>query len=225
MRNLLVLISILLLPLANATAQYLVQQRPLITVTATASVKANPDVVIYHLRYFIEIKSGSELYGEPTYENMFSFISVSNLEVKWGPEELVSPTKLSRKVVVIVKSIAKHRELLRELIKIRNLSIEEIEFRVDKLDELRSEARLLALEQAQINAQKIAQKLGQTVGKAYSIEDIPSPIIDLNQMSETGTKSQPKTETFSLPFILDNYIEFPGYITITAEIKASFELN
>jgi hypothetical protein len=205
-------------------AQYL-EQRPMVTVTATASVKANPDMAIISLRYHGSVKSGkvigNDLLSQISYESILSFVTARNYDVTWCPESLTNVDgnfKISRPVVVTLHNLSVYRELLREIVKPENFVVERVEFRTTKLAELKNEARMLAVNQAKKNAEVLAKELEQTIGKAFTITEKPSAIL---------CHFNPKFSSAEEPVspIIDSYLEVPGYLSITSEVEVSFELR
>jgi len=74
---------------------------------------------------------------------------------------------------VTVRELSKLDTLLESLIKAGGNRIDSIQYETSNLRKYRDEARDLAVKAAREKAQALAKALGQEIGKAYSIEEVP----------------------------------------------------
>jgi len=74
---------------------------------------------------------------------------------------------------VTVRELSKLDTLLESLIKAGGNRIDSIQYETSDLRKYRDEARDLAVKAAREKAQALAKALGQEIGKAYSIEEVP----------------------------------------------------
>ena len=118
-----------------------------------------------------------------------------------------------------VRDISKLDVLLESLIKAGGNRIDSIQYQTSDLRKYRDHARDLAVRAAREKADALAKALGQSIGKAHSIEETPEPEYSsfANQFWAAPTKT--RTTAPSGPATA------PGQETISASITVSFDLD
>ncbi len=78
-------------------------------------------------------------------------------------------------LTVTVRDLTKLDTILQSLIKAGGNRIDSVRYEVSDLRKYRDQARELAVKAAREKAQALAAALGQEIGKAHSIEEVPEP--------------------------------------------------
>jgi uncharacterized protein YggE len=118
-------------------------------------------------------------------------------------------------MTVMVRDIARLDTLLETLVKAGGNQIGSITYQTSDLRKYRDQARDLAVKAARDKAGALAKALGQEIGKAQSIEEVPESEYSMANVSR-GYESRSKAEGASIA---------PGQKTISASVTVSFELN
>ena len=121
---------------------------------------------------------------------------------------------------VTVRDISKLDALLESLIKAGGNRIDSIQYETSDLRKYRDQARDLAVRAAREKADALAKALGQSIGKAYSIEEIPEPNylfggLTANTVDYERTRSPARSGPATAP----------GQETISASVTISFDLD
>lgn len=123
-------------------------------------------------------------------------------------------------LVFKLRDVTQAESLLSEVIESGVTRINSIRFQTSRLRTYRDQARSLAIKAAQEKAIALTREIGQTIGKAYSIEEeVPergyaSQNVMANTTSTVGSDSVDTEGTLSL-----------GQIKINARVTVRFELN
>lgn len=122
-------------------------------------------------------------------------------------------------VTVTVRDLSKLDSLLGALIKAGGNRIDSIRYETSDLRKYRDQAREFAVKAAREKGEALARALGQGIGKAESIEEVPDPSYFYNgsfnaSLNVDGNAAE-KTRGPSLA---------PGQQSITASVVVSFEL-
>ncbi len=123
-----------------------------------------------------------------------------------------------KEIFITITDIKQYYDVLERLIKNNYTDISNIEFRTSKLKELKQRARENSMEDASDKAKALAGSLDQTIGKAYSIEEIESCINDETAASFNSARN------VAVRFN-EYYPSAPGYISVLSKIWVQFELN
>ncbi|HLA56107.1 MAG TPA: SIMPL domain-containing protein [Flavobacterium sp.] len=120
-------------------------------------------------------------------------------------------------IQILLKDLSQYDGLMEELINAGINRITNVEFRSSKIDQLKSEARKLAMKEAKLKAEDYVSVLGQKVGKALTISDntqvyYPQPMYQMKAMANGDASEQ--RETLAI-----------GEIDITANVNVSFILD
>ena len=118
---------------------------------------------------------------------------------------------------ITVRDLAKLDSLLESLIQAGGNQISSLEYETSDMRKYRDQARDLAVKAAREKAESLASSLGQGIGKAFSIEEVPESAF---QSSATANYS---TQVNLMP--RKSPSTAPGQNTISATVVVSFELN
>lgn len=219
MKTLFVILSLLagtILP-----AQQL-QTVPLITVTGEAVIKTSPDYVILGLRIKKELlpnmenKLSQQIFKEEdTKIRLFDF---NEADMSKSIIQFDSSTYY-KEVFITITDIKKLDKYLLELFNMGYRDYIYVEYRSSNYSNLKTQARKDAINAARKKAQVLAAELGQTIGKAYTIEDLSSEEYNWYQL-----KDKTGLENITFKTGADGYLVEPGYITVTSKVKVSFNL-
>lgn len=120
-------------------------------------------------------------------------------------------------LTITVRDLAKLDSLLESLIQAGGNRINSIEYETNDLRKYRDQARDMAVRAAREKAESLARSLGQGIGKAFSIEEVPESAYQSSALANTAfevnlsPRKSPSTA--------------PGQNTISATVVVSFELN
>lgn len=122
-------------------------------------------------------------------------------------------------LTVTVRDISRLDGLLEALVKAGGNRIDSIRYETSDLRKYRDQARELAVQAARDKGEALAHALGQGIGKAQSIEEIPEPAYFYNGSFSAGISNDgmlaEKTRAASIA---------PGQQSISASVVVSFEL-
>jgi hypothetical protein len=121
-------------------------------------------------------------------------------------------------LTVTVRDISKLDTLLESLIKAGGNRIDSIQYEISDLRKYRDQARELAMKAAREKAQALALALGQEIGKAQYIEEVPESSSQsyglANSYLETSRGRSKSTSSTAA-----------GENRVSASVQVSFELN
>lgn len=235
-KNILLVFAIAL-SASSAIAQNAVD-RPLITVTGQAEILVVPDEVAFNLRVVTMekelpaaqtkndqiVKTLLDLarkYQIPPTQVQTDHISLaqrfSDEEVTKKPPVFLGYT-VTKKVAIVLRDVSKAEDLLADIFKSGVTNIEDVEFRTTQLRKYKDQARAMAIKAAQEKAAALAREIGQTIGKAYSIQEQGQTYGGLpNNSNSLGFASGSYSDEESTIAL--------GQIAITARVVVSFELK
>jgi uncharacterized protein YggE len=213
---------------------------PLITVSGEASVKVMPDEVVFRLEVVNvdkDLVAAKKLNDERVKSVLAlardyqidpqgirtDYISVQPeyKEDKYG-RSLPVGYQVSKTVAIVLKDFSRFDDLLSDVIKLGVTRVSDVSFHTSQLRKHRDQARALAIKAAREKALAMTQEIGQTIGKAYSIQEEAS---FSNRASRDSRFSQNVVTEISGSYSdLESSIA-PGQISITARVVVSFELN
>lgn len=173
------------------------------------SAKAQNDAVIKKILQF-----GKEI-GLDAKDIQTDYI---RLEPYYKYEERVTRYKAYQSVSITLRDLNKYDKLMMGLINSGANRINFVEFKTKDLVALKDKARLLAIKDAQNKAKAMTAEIGQTIGKAFYIEEVGqfAPVYEsyakrATMMDAGGDSSEP---TISL-----------GQITISHQVSVRFLLD
>jgi len=235
-RNILLVLAIVL-SAGSVIAQTAVE-RPLITVTGQAEIMVVPDEVAFNLRVVTMEKelpaaqakndqvvktllALARKYGIPPTQVQTDHISLgqrfSDEEATKKPSVFLGYT-VTKRVAIVLRDVSKAEDLLADIFKSGVTNIEDVDFRTTQLRKYKDQARAMAIKSAQEKAVALTREIGQTIGKAYSIQEqdqtyggLPNNRNSIGYVSESNSADE---RTIAL-----------GQISITARVVVSFELK
>ena len=234
------LIAIFSLPVF-AQANLPVNQLPTIQVTGTAEIQVVPDTATLSFT----VAKNSKSVAEAKKQNDDVIIKVSNLEKNFGIgttyikhdyirvkevtkrikikdsddyEEVFDGYRVSRNLIVKLRDITKFEAFLTALLEAGIDDVESVSFSSSELRKYKDQARAQAIKAAREKADALAKAVGQTIGKAVSIEEknidgYRSPSANISQNSFT-ISDEGNVEDVAV-----------GTISVKAQIDVSFLLN
>jgi len=125
---------------------------------------------------------------------------------------------VSKTVNVRFTDLKRYEQFFSDVLKAGVSKVESVEFRTSQIRKYKDQARALAIKAAREKAVALAAEIGQTVGKAYSIQE--------EGYSRPGASANNYTTVMSGSFSGDEASAFaPGTISVTAQVMVSFILN
>lgn len=215
---------------------------PLITVSGQAEIRVQPDEVLFDLsvvRLDKEITAAQQQtdesvrqilalarrYNVPAQNVKTNYITV---EMKYTTDlldddddekkvkrELVG-YEVSKSVNVRFTDLARFEGFFADVLKAGVSRVRSVTFHTSQLRKHRDQARAAAVRAAREKAVALAAEIGQSVGKAYTIEEeAPRDLSRSNSVTfDSGAYSADESSAFA-----------PGTITVTAQVTVSFLLN
>jgi uncharacterized protein len=215
-----------------------VADRPLITVTGQAEILVVPDEVAFNLSV-VTMEKELPLAQAKNDQIVKTLLALARqyqipptlvqtdhiaLTKTYSDEELTKKPSVflgytvTKKVAIVLRDVSKAEDLLADIFKSGVSSIEDVDFRTTQLRKYKDQARAMAIKAAQEKAIALTREIGQTIGKAYSIQE------------EGQTyRGLPNTSN-SVGFVRGSYSDEEstialGQISITARVVVSFELK
>lgn len=217
---------------------------PLITVSGQAEVKVVPDEVIFSLEVEMVDKdlSVAKQQNDESVRQVLALarrfkVAQQDVKTDYISVEMKYSTDLvedrdadekkvkrvfvgyavSKTVIVRFTDLARFEEFFSEVLKAGVSRVREVDFRTSQLRKHKDEARALAIRAAKEKATALTREIGQTIGRAHSIQ-------------EEGFRSSASANNFSTrlegSFSSDeNSTIAPGMISVTAQVTVSFILN
>ena len=222
-----------------------VNQTPTVQVTGTAEIQVVPDEVTFALRV---TKSDKSLQVAKTQNDQniaaiialtkrfaidakdvrTDFISVSEKFDRVKPKDddeyqsVFAGYTVSKTIVVKLRDLSRFENFLSEVIKIGVTQISSVSFQSSQIRKHKDQARAAAIRAAKEKAQAITSEIGQSIGKAVSIEEED---VDADSRSSNANVTS-NSISFGLYDVSGNSETIaPGTITIRARVTARFLLN
>lgn len=213
-------------------AQAPAQQPPLVTVNGEGKIKVTPDQV--SLSVSVESKGNKaadvKKENDKKIDAVIKYIKKSGiadadfrtqrvyLNDEYDYEKKKHNYVATQTIYILVKDLNKYDPLVEGLVDQGVNNISGIEFRSSKADELKSEARKKAIEDARKKALDFTGALGQQLGAAYMVTDnspvdYPRPVYEARLMA-MAKDAVGGNETLAA-----------GEIEITANVNVSFYLK
>ena len=126
----------------------------------------------------------------------------------------------SQTLTIILRDLSRLEVVVESLIKAGGNRIDSIQYETSDLRKYRDQARDLAVKAAHEKAQALAHALGQEIGKAYSIEEVPEPPsqYSANLLSNSSYEYANRDK-------LTGPTTAAGEKKISASVVVSFDLN
>ncbi|HYH86717.1 MAG TPA: SIMPL domain-containing protein [Pyrinomonadaceae bacterium] len=234
----------LLLLLPHATAARQKGEQPLITVSGQAEIRVPPDEVNFSLEVtklnrdlteaqkqnddsVRDILALARRFDVPPQDVKTDYISV---EMKYSTDlvddeeddakkvkrELLG-YEVSKTVIVRFKDLPRFEKFFAEVLKAGVSKVNSVEFRTSQIRKHKDQARALAIRAAREKAIALTAEIGQTIGKAHSIQEE-----GFGRSSSSNNFSTVVSGSFSSD---EDSAFAPGMITVTAQVTVSFVLN
>ena len=124
---------------------------------------------------------------------------------------------VSRRIVVKLRELSRFEELFSEVVKVGVTEVERVSFQSSQLRKYKDQARAMAIRAAREKAEGFVKELGQTIGKAISIEE---------EDSEDDRSSNNISSNISTSYASSDGETFSaGTISIKAQVEVQFLLN
>ena len=208
-------------------------QIPLISVSGEGKISVKPDQVVINFgienigKDAKEVKKLNDETVDKTLKLIKEFGILSNdykttdvsLNRNYDYEKKKYNYRASQSVTIILKNLSRYDSLIMGLVDNGINSVSNVEFKTSKLEEYKSEARKLAMKEAQHKAEDYVSVLNQKIGKAITINDntqtyFPQPMYRMAMADkEISGNSIPK-ETIAV-----------GEIEVVATVSVSFILE
>lgn len=214
------------------------KDRPLVTVSGQAEVMVVPDEVAFNLRVVsldkdllkaqakndevvTKLMALARIFQVPAESVQTDYI---NLDTRYSDEEATKKPSVflgytvTKKVVILLRDVSKAEQMLSEIFKSGISHIDSVDFRSTQIRKYKDQARAQAMKAAQEKASAMAREIGQTIGKAYSIEE------------QSENRGFPNNSSNIRGLVGESYSEAEGTIalgriSITARVVVSFELR
>jgi hypothetical protein len=220
-------------------AQQKNEPRPLITVMGTSEVQAVPDLV--DLQVGLETRSkdlkAAVSEQEARLKQILDLVRRSGIEsrdVQTSHVEIqpvymqrayqegsgmnLSHYEVRNSIGLTLREPAKYDELLSTLLQSGANRVFGVTFRNSRQRQYRDQAREMAVIAAREKAAFMAEKLGQHIGKVFTIEEEEQRFVYANPSNSMAEAAMSQTEATESSLAL-------GQITFRARVKVSFELK
>lgn len=227
--------SLLILAMAFATMAGAQEMKPIpqINVAGEGKIKTVPDQAFISVSVDTKGNNATEVkkQNDLVVEKVVQAIKNSKL-----PKEDVQTQRISlnpqydydkkkynynatQTIQILLKDLAQYDKLMEDLVNAGVNRITNVEFRSSKMDQLKAEARKLAMKDAKAKAEDYVSVLGQKVGKALTISDntqifYPQPIMYEMKMAGGAADMPAQRDTLAI-----------GEINVTANVNVSFILD
>jgi uncharacterized protein YggE len=233
-----------LLPCTTPAAAQVKDAPPLITVSGQAELRVQPDEAVLELEVerldkdidaarrqaddsVAQILALARRHGVAQQDVKTDFITVGmkySTDLLDGDDEDEKKVKrefvgyeVSKSVTVRLQDLSRFEVFFAEVLKAGVSRVKEVNFYTSQLRKYRDQARAAAIRAAREKAVALSAEVGQTIGKAFKIEeDGPS----------RGSAMSNSTGYIPGNYSSDDASAFaPGTITVTANVTVSFILN
>jgi uncharacterized protein YggE len=199
------------------------QNIPLVTVVGESVVKIKPDYVVIAIR----VKKSMNLTTLQTtsafkiFEQNDTRIQLFGFDDKNIDFSLIQADSLVyvKEIFITVNDLENLDKYLLEIQKLGYKDLIYLDYRVKDLTAYKDQARKNAIASAKRKAVLLANELGQSIGKAHTIEELESQ--SFNWYNIDNTKN---LENITFKLGTDGYVIEPGYVTVVSKIKVSFDL-
>jgi uncharacterized protein len=215
---------------------------PLITVTGQSEVRVAPDEVDFTLvvenldKDLLAAKSKNDetvrqvlalvgQYGIEPKDVQTSYISVEPRYTEMDEYRRPLPKReflgyaVTKTILVRLKTISRFEALFTELLKAGVNNVRNVEFRTSQIRKHKDEARAMAIRAAREKAVALTREIGQTIGKAYSISEVPDTSYMPANLSSNSISIAEGDRAENESTIA------PGMITVKARVLVRFRLE
>ncbi len=223
-----------------------------ISVTGSADVMVIPDEAVFSLSVETEnmditkakaendtiIKKIKSITNEFKIESKYVVTDYINVNPKYtynnSGESIFKGYTVQRGLVITLKELGKFDEMLTRLLDAGAHNIQRVQFKTTQLRKYKDEARTLAIKAAKEKASAMAKELGQTIGKANTIQEIQEDTYSYygpwsSYYSGANWTSALSNSVSNAPASggqSESYEDFsPGQIKVSAKVSVTFDLN
>lgn len=238
------LIAVLLLGVGYPNAQQSVAGFPTVTVTGTAEIFVVPNEVTFsakvektgktlpeakqlHDTALARLISAARRFVTDEKDIKTDFLSVTEhyKRVKTDPDDdeytnVFDGYKVSRSVTIKLRDISKFERALADLVAADVSNIGRVVFGTSQLRKYKDEARANAMDAAKEKATALASRIGQTIGKAVSIEEK-----DVDGYRSPGANISSNSFSIADSDDDDEDLSAVGTISVKAQVDVEFILN
>lgn len=218
-------------------AQQKDESRPSITVIGSSEVQAVPDLVDLQVGLETRSKDLKAAFSEQEAKvrqilDLLRRSGVENRDVQTGHVEIrpvydeekggknLNHYEVRKSIGITLREPAKYDELLATLLQSGTNRVFGVNFRSSKQRQYRDQAREMAVIAAREKAASIAEKLGQQIGKAFTIEEEELPRFVYGNPLANAAMEAPANQSEATESGLAL-----GQITFRARVKVCFELK
>ncbi len=244
-RNLFLVLA-LALPASSVLAQN-GSDRPQINVSGQAEVMVVPDEVVFRLEAdnLNRDLNTAKAETDKDVKEVFALARAYKIAPQYVQTDYVQVNKrysdyvqgkpreflgygVSQTIVILLKDISRFDSFLSDILKAGISDVSDVKFQASEMRKYMDEARTLAIKAAQEKAIALAGAVGQKIGKAKNITELGMTVSSAYGDDDSNSMSNSLSNTTSAEIggsIPDNQGTIaPGMISITARVKASFEL-
>lgn len=225
----------LLMLFTIATSAQTTSNPPLITVSGEAAVQVTPDEVVFNLE--VENVDKDLIAAKNLNDERVKAILALARDYQIAPQDIrtayigIEPKYdfeddfkkrtfvgygVSKTAVIVLKDFSRFDSLLSDVVKLGVTRVSDVSFRTSQIRKHKDQARAIAIKAAREKALAMAQEIGQTIGKAYSIQE-EGAVNNQYQRNVTTVISGSYSDSESSIA--------PGQISVTARVVVSFELK
>jgi Uncharacterized conserved protein len=243
MKKLVFALSIAMFGVLEMSAQQSVAGFPTVTVTGTAEIFVVPDEVTFsakvektgktlaeakqaHDNALARLISAARRFVTDEKDIKTDFLTVAEhfKRVKTDPDDdeytnVFDGYKVSRSVTIKLRDISKFERALADLIAADVSNIGRVSFGTSKLRQYKDEARANAMAAAKEKATALADRIGQTIGRAIKIEE------DADGYRSPGANYASNSNTFIEDGASVGSDTAIGTISVKAQVEVEFILN
>ena len=222
--------KLLFIALFFASVVAFAQQSPqsLVTVTGEGTVNVVPDKVLIRARVEHTGKSAAEVkkQNDSVVDQVIKYLKSQGIESRNFQTEYINLNKdfnyntketfysANQAISIQLKDLNKYETVMTGLLESGLNRIDGIQFQTSKKEELESQARKLAVLDAQKKAREYAEALGQEIGKARSISEMQSGNFPPQyRVMEMQSSESEEKESIA-----------PGEMDITVKVNVGFQL-
>lgn len=221
-------ISILLAILFSVVA-FGQQQSNTVTVTGEGTVYVVPDKVVIRARIEHSGDSPSEVkrQNDEVVNNIFEYLESQGIPSKNVRSEYINLNKeydynakihtysANQSISIQLDDLEKYEDIMSGLLESGLNRIDGVQFKTSKKEELKSEARHLAMLNAREKATELSGALNQSIGKAVNITETEDKGFQpVARMMEMKSDSASEEQTIA-----------PGEMEVTVKVNVSFQLG
>ncbi len=199
------------------------QNIPLVTAIGESVVKVKPDyaVAVIKVKKSMNISSLTTAATFRIFEENDTRVQLFGFDDKNIDFSLIQADSLVyvKEIIITINDLQNLDKYLLEIQKLGYKDLIYLDYRVKDLSPHKDQARKSAIASAKRKAILMASELGQSIGKAHTIEEV-----EVQSFNWYNIDNSKNLENMTYKLGSEAYIIEPGYITIVAKVKVSFDL-